>query len=137
MLTLKRQSQRDKLKEAIRSAVEYLDEIAGDERLRGDVRSAIGHGRDAGDRIMRDLAADDVARRLANDRKLRKKVRVALDDLDSASDRVRRRKRHRLRNGLLVLGSFGAITTLSPKARRWIAGRMAGAPGGAVDVPMT
>src|SRR5262245_52118474 len=98
-----RQSQIDKVKAAVRDAVSYADELAADERLRSDLRGAMGHGVEARDRIRKDLAGGNVASRLANDRKLRRKLRAMLDDLDSASDRVRRRKSHRLRNALLVL----------------------------------
>src|SRR5262245_53817231 len=100
MLGVKRQSQMDKVKEALREAVSYADDIAGDERLRADLRAAMGHGAEARSRIRKDLAAGSIATRLANDRKLRKKIRAMLDDLDRASDRVRNRRRHRLRNAI-------------------------------------
>ena len=104
MLGTKRTTQMDRIKAAVREAVAYIDEVAHDERLRGDLRSAITHGEDARDRIRKDVAGDGVATRLANDRKLRKKVRAMVEDLDSAGDRLRRKERHRLRNGLLCSG---------------------------------
>src|SRR5262245_54859957 len=126
MLRVKRRTQMDKLKDTVRDAVAYLDDVAGDEHLRADVRAAIAHGADARNQIRKDVAAGNVATRLANDRKLRKKIRAMLDDLDSAGDRMRRRKRHRLRNAVLLLGSFGAIAAIVPKVRRSIADRMSG-----------
>lgn len=119
MLGVKRQTQMDKVKSAVRDAIAYADEVAGDERLRDDLRAAMGHGVEARDRFRKDVAAGNIATRLANDRKLRKKVRAMLEDLDSASERVRRKKRHRLRNGLLVLGGIGAIAAAIPNLRRW------------------
>ena len=136
MLLVKRQSQVDKLKGAVRDAVAYLDEIAGDERLRADVRAAIGHGSEVGDQIRDDIAAGSIATRIANDRKLRKKLRAVLDDIDSASDRMRRKERHRLRNGLLMLGGVAATAVAVPKTRRWLADRMAGDSQGSVDAGM-
>ena len=137
MLGIKRRTQMDKMKAAVREAVVYIDGIAGDERLRGDLRAAMDHGGQARDRIRKDLAADGIATRLANDRKLRKKVRAMLDDLDSAGDRLRRPERHRLRNGLLVLGSVGAVAAAIPNVRRWIALRTSAQTDGAVHVGTT
>jgi hypothetical protein len=104
----------------VRDAVAYADEIASDERLRADLRAAMGHGAEASERIRKDIASGSIANRLASDQKLRKKVRAMLDDLDSAGDRMRRRKRHRLRNALLVLGGVGLVVAFLPAARRWL-----------------
>lgn len=118
MLSVKKQSQMDRMRAAVREAVAYVDEIAGDERLRADLRAAVGHGVEARDRIRKDVASGSIATRLANDQKLRKKIRAMLDDLDNASDRLRRRSRRRLRNVLLVLGSVGAAAVAIPNVRR-------------------
>ena len=126
MLHVKRRSQMDKVKEAVRDAVAYVDEIAGDERLRADLRAAIAHGKEARRQVGKDVAAGTVATRLAHDPKLRRNVRAMLDDLDSASERMRRRKTHRLRNSLLVVGSVAAALAVGPDIRRWIADRMPG-----------
>jgi len=119
MLGVKRHTQMNKVKDAVRDAVAYVDEIAGDERLRADVRAAIAHGMEARQQVGKDVAAGAIATRLAHDRKLRKKVRAMLDDLDSAGERLRRKKRHRLRNALLLLGGIGAVAAVAPRARRW------------------
>jgi hypothetical protein len=123
MLGVKRRSQMDKVRTAVRDAVSYADEIVADERLRADVRAALGHGAEAGDRVRKDIAAGSIAERLVSDRKLRKKLRAVLDDLDSAGDRVRRKTSHRLRNTLLVVGSAGAVAAAIPNVRRWLATR--------------
>jgi hypothetical protein len=136
MFGIERQSRMDKVKAALREAVSYADEMASDERLRADLRAAVGHGAEARDRIRKDFEDGGIATRLANDSKLRKTIRAMLDDLDSASDRIRHKKRHRLRNGLLVLGSVGAAAAAIPNVRRWVARRTSGASQGAVDVGM-
>ena len=137
MLGLRRRSPLDKVKTAVRDAVSYADEIASDERLRADLRAAMSHAAEARDRLKKDVADGSIAARLADDGKLRKNVSAMLDDLDSASDRVRHRNRHRLRNALLVLGSLGAVTAALPNVRRWMAARMSARSDSAVDVGMT
>ncbi len=137
MLGIKRQTQMERVKTAVREAVAYIDEVAGDERLRGDLRSAMNHGDEARTRIRKDVAGDTIATRLANDRKLRKKVHAMLDDLESAGDRLRRRERHRLRNGLLVLGGIGAVAAAIPNVRRWISDRTSARIDGKADVGTT
>ena len=137
MLGTKRTTQMDRIKAAVREAVAYIDEVAHDERLRGDLRSAIAHGEDARDRIRKDVAGDGIATRLANDRKLRKKVRAMVEDLDGAGDRLRRKERHRLRNGLLVLGGIGAFAAAASSVRRWIAGHTSARTNDAVEVGTT
>ena len=138
MLTVKRQSQMNKVKAALREAVRYADEIAADKRLHADLRAAMEHGVEARDRIRKDFDANSIATRLANDRKLRKKLQLVLDDLDSASDRLLRRQRHRLRNQLLLLGGIGAVTAAAiPSVRHWIAGLASAGSENAADVGMS
>ena len=137
MFGVRKQTQMDKVKSAVRDAIAYADEVAGDERLRDDLRAAMGHGVEASDRLRKDVAAGNIATRLANDRKLRKKVRAMLEDLDSAGERVRRKKRHRLRNALLVLGGIGAMAAAIPNLRRWFSGRTIEPTQNTADVGLT
>jgi hypothetical protein len=123
MLRIKRQGHVRKVKDAIDGVVAYLDEVAGDERLRADVRAAIGHGWDAGDQIRKDLRAGTTATRLASDHELRENIRRMLDDMERASDRMLRRKRHRIRNALLVLGGAAAAAAAVPRMRAWVTDR--------------
>jgi hypothetical protein len=121
MLTLKRQSQMDKAKETLRDVVSYADEVVRDERLRGDILAAIGHGAEAGDRFRADIDAGGITTRLAADKKLRRNLRRALDDLENASDRLRRKRRHRVRNIVLIAAAAGVVAAIVPSARRWFA----------------
>ena len=57
MVTLTRDSQMDKAKETLRDVVSYADEVIRDERLRADIRAAVGHGSKAGDRVKKDVNA--------------------------------------------------------------------------------
>jgi hypothetical protein len=121
MLKLRRQTQVDKAKETLREVASYADDVIRDERLRADILAAIGHGAEAGERVREDINAGGIANRLADDRKLRRKLRATLDDLDSASDRLRRKRRHYFRNGVLIVAGAGAVAAIFPKARTWIA----------------
>jgi hypothetical protein len=113
----------DKARRTFRDVVKYAQEVAQDERLRSDVSSALAHGSKAGDRVQKDIDAGGIYSRLASDRKLRRNLRAMLDDLDAASERVRRKKSHRFRNLLLmVAGIVGAAIAL-PKIRPWLTNR--------------
>jgi hypothetical protein len=123
MLGLTRKSRMERVKDALRDAISYTDELARDERLRSDIRSAIGHGAEARDRVRADIADGRVTSRLAEDKKLRKNLRALLEDLESAGERARRKRTHRVRNALLIAAGTGAAVVAVPSARRWISSR--------------
>jgi hypothetical protein len=119
MPVLTRDTQVDKARRTMREVAKYAQEVARDEKLRADVSAALAHGSKAGDQLKKDIQAGGIYSRLAEDRKLRKNLRAMLDDLDSASDRVRRKQSHRLRNFVFViLGAIGAAVALV-KFRSW------------------
>ena len=107
MLTRSKDSQTDKAKRTMQDVVRYAQQVARDEGLRADVSAALAHGSKASDQLKKDIQAGGIYSRLAADKKLRKHLRAMLDDLDAASDRVRR-KSHRLRNFGLMLAGVGA-----------------------------
>jgi len=90
MLSLTAKTQIDKARHALRDAVAYADEVVRDERLRADIRAAVGHGTKASDRLRKEIDAGGISARLTSDAKLRKNLRAMLDDLDSAGQRMRR-----------------------------------------------
>ena len=120
MVSLTRDSQMDKAKETLRDVVSYADEVMRDERLRADIRAAVAHGSKAGDRVRKSVSAGGITTSLAGDKKLRKDLRRMLDDLDSASERIRRNKSHRARNILLIVASAGAALAVIPSVRQWL-----------------
>jgi hypothetical protein len=122
MLTLKRPNRMDKTKESLREVLSYTDRVMRDEALRADLLAAIGHGAELGDRVKNDVDADGITKRLANDKKLRKQVRAVVDDLESAGERLRQRRSHRVRNVILILAGAGAAAAMIPSVRRWFAG---------------
>jgi hypothetical protein len=121
MLKLRRQSQLDKAKASLREVVSYADSVVRDEALRANLLAAVGHGAEMTDRVRNDIDAGGIKKRLANDRKLRKELRAAIDDLDSAGDRLRRTRGHRRRNLILIVASAGAAAAIVPAARHWLA----------------
>ena len=118
MLSLMRDSQMDKARETLRGVISYADELIRDERLRADIQSAAAHGAKASDRVKTDMESDGITARLASDKKLRKHIRALLDSLDSASERVRRKKSHRVRNVLLIVAGASAVLAFIPNLRR-------------------
>jgi hypothetical protein len=120
MLKLRRRNQLDKAKASLREVVSYADSVMRDEALRADLLAAMGHGAQMGDRVRKDVDADGIKKRLAKDRQLRKELRAAIDDLDSAGDRLRQRHDHRRRNVILIVAGAGAVAAMVPAARHWL-----------------
>ena len=120
MLKLRRQSQLDKAKVSLREVVSYADSVVRDEALRADLLAAMGHGAEMSDRVRKDVDTGGIAKRLAHDKKLRKELRAAIDDLDSAGGRLRRRHEHRRRNVILIIAGAGAVAAIVPAARHWL-----------------
>ena len=119
MLSLTRDRQMDKSKETLRDLITYGDELIRDERLRADLQAAVGHGVKASGRVKTDIESDGITASLASDKKLRKHLRALLDNLDSASERVvRRKKSHRVRNVLLIIAGLSAVLAFIPNVRR-------------------
>ena len=116
MLTRSKDTQMDKAKRTLQDIVRHAQQVAGDERLRADVGAALAHGSKATDQLKKDIQAGGIYSRLAADKKLRKNLRAMLDDLDAASNRVRR-KSHRLRNFVLMLAGVVASAVAFPKIR--------------------
>ena len=121
MLSLTRDGQMHKAKKTLRDVVSYADEVIRDERLRADIRAAVGHGSRAGNRVKESINAGGITTRLAGDEKLRRDIRRLLDDLDSASERIRRKKSHRARNVFLIVASASAALAAIPSVRKWLA----------------
>jgi hypothetical protein len=126
MFSLTRQSRIEKAKDVLRETIRYADELAGDQKLRSDVRAAVEHGTRAGERVRDDIDSGGIAVRLTADKKLRKELRAALEDLDRAAARVRRKRSHKVRNALLVVVGAGAAVAVIPSARRWVSDQVSG-----------
>lgn len=120
MLTRSRDTQMDKAKRTIRDVAKYAQDVAQDERLRADLSAALAHGSKAGGRVKKGIEAGGIYETLADDQKLRKNLRAMLDDLDSASDRLRHKQSNRVRTVVVVLAGIVAAAVAWPKLRSWI-----------------
>lgn len=121
MLSRTRETQMEKAKNRLRDVITHAENVVRDERLRADIRAAAAHGAKAGEHVKKDVdAGGRPMRRLAEDKKLRRNLRAMLDDLDHASDRLRRKRGHRVRN--IIAGVILAVVTLAllPRLRIWV-----------------
>jgi hypothetical protein len=123
MIGWARQSRMEKVRDALAEAVAYADDLVQDKRLRSQVRSAVDHGALVTKRLRHEIGAGNIGS-LAADKKLRKDLHALLDHLERASDRVRRKQSHRIRNALLIVAGTGAAVAVAPNARRWVADRL-------------
>jgi hypothetical protein len=122
MIRLRRKTRIEKAAEALKEAAAHTDRVVRDRRLRSDLRSAMRHGALATTLVRRDVRSQRGASRLVADARLRKSLRALVDDMANATDRVRRRRKtHRIRNALLVVGGAGAAAAAATTGRHWIA----------------
>jgi hypothetical protein len=125
MLGMNRKSRIDKVREALKEAASYTDGIVHDRRLRADLRAASSHGAVAMKRVGRDIRGGRGTMRIASDKKLRKSLRAFVDDVVRANTHMQRRKSHRVRNALLLVGGTGAAVAAATQGRRWLRARSA------------
>jgi hypothetical protein len=103
----------------------YVERAMADEKLRSDVMKAFKTAND----LYRDLMSDRdepvrIATRVATDDDVRDKLREAIEDLRSASDRLKGKREHTARNTTLLLVGitlgllYNPVT--GPETRRFI-----------------
>jgi uncharacterized membrane protein len=133
------------VKERAESGQALALELAQDRKFRKQLLSAIGHSAAAKERARRRVGVLATARRLAEDEKLRDEVRAAATNMQRAWKRVERKRGHKLRNTLIVVGAGGATAAAAvPQTRRWVTGHLGTVTGGPrtisesieVDVPV-
>src|SRR5215210_1715620 len=86
--------------------------LARDPKFRKQLLSAIGHGASAKRRAAKRVGLAAVAARLASDKQLRREVSRMTGNLQGAWKRVEKKRSHRLRNSMLVLGGGAAAAGL-------------------------
>jgi uncharacterized membrane protein len=82
--------------------------LSRDKKFRKQLTSAIGHGVRARRRAASRVGMSAAAARLARDKQLRRELETMTKDLQDAWRRVERKRSHKLRNTLLVLGGGAA-----------------------------
>ena len=109
---------RDKVYGAADNIKPYVERAMTDEKLRGDIFSAFRTANE----LYRELMSDRdepvrIATRVATDDDVRDKLREAIEDLRSASDRLKGKPDHSTRNTVLLLDGPHARTALQPGHR--------------------
>ncbi len=106
------------MKENVVGAAELASTLARDKKFRKELLAAVGHGAVARHRTERRLGLRAALSRMNADPKLRRELRALGSSLDKAWARVEKKRSHRLRNSLIVLGLGGAAAAaLLPKSR--------------------
>ena len=113
-----RQSKTAAVKDSAAGATEFARALAKDKKFRRELASAISHGTLAKRRAARKIGFVAAATRLSTDPKLRRELRKMVDSLDKAWSRVEKKRSHKLRNFLIVLGVGGAAAAASRRQVR-------------------
>jgi uncharacterized membrane protein len=133
-----RRSKTTALKENAVSGTELAVALARDKKFRRELLAAAGHGADARKRVARQIGIVALAGRLAADRELRRQLVELGSNVQNAWTRVEKKRSHRLRNFLIVVGAGGAAAAAAvPQARTWLSARLSGVTQTAGPVPRT
>jgi hypothetical protein len=116
------------LKDASSGAKHAARELARDEKLRKQLIAALQHGSAAARRARQRQGFAALVGNLATDKTLRQELASLRTDLDRARARLEKKRRHALRNWMIVLGALGAAALVSPRLREKLEGgkRLAG-----------
>jgi uncharacterized membrane protein len=107
------------VKDNAAAAADLAAMLAGDKKFRKELLAAAGHGVHAKKRIATRVGLLAAVGRLAADEQLRDDARQAARHLQEAWGRLERKRSHRVRNALIVLGAGGAAAAaMLPQARR-------------------
>jgi uncharacterized membrane protein len=121
-----RKSKTTVLKDSAASASDFATSLAKDKKFRKELLSAVSHGTLAQRRAARKVGFYAAMLRLKNDPKLRREVNRMVSSLDKAWARVEKKRSHKLRNTLLLVGIGGAAAAAAskPQVRNKVTGAM-------------
>ena len=106
------------VKESAASGTDLAVSLAQDKKFRKQLLSAVGHGAAARERAASRIGLVAAVTRLATDKELRNELRQMSEGLQNAWTRVEKKRSHKLRNFLLVIGGIGAAAAATrPQAR--------------------
>ena len=133
-----RRSKATVAKEKAASGTDLAVTLAQDKKFRQELMSAIGHGAGARRRVARQIGLMAVVSRLAADKELRRQLRQMTRNVQTAWTRVEKKRSHRLRNLLIVLGLGGvAASAAAPPVRRSVSRRLSRLPFAGGSTPRT
>jgi uncharacterized membrane protein len=127
------QSKTAKLKDSAASASDFAASLAKDRKFRKELLSAISHGTTAQRRAARKIGFYAAMLRLKKDPMLRREVNRMVSSLDKAWARVEKKRSHKLRNTLLLLGIGGAVAAAVPLRKKVGAGGVGGTSPRTID----
>jgi uncharacterized membrane protein len=129
----------DAVAEAASAAVDFVDPLAKDEKLRQRLAKAIVAGAAAKQRVRRQTGMTGFTRRLTTDPVLRMQVIEIAMQLKAAQQRVKKTRSHKLRNTVLFMSGgmvIAAVPSVRKKLASMIGGRQDGStPGNSSDMP--
>jgi gas vesicle protein len=115
---------KDKVYDAAENVKPYVERAMHDDKLREDVMNAFATAKDLYNELVGGRSAVTLATRVATDDEIRDKLRTAVDDLRSASDRLQGKRSHSGRNTTLLVAGialgilFNPVT--GPETRKWV-----------------
>lgn len=111
-----KRSQMTVMKDNAAAVSDLVAQLAADRKFRKRLLAASAHGVRARRRAWLQVGQMGRALRLLRDRELRRELRQMIRDVEAAWRRVERKRSHRLRNTLLLVGGAAAVAT--PQMRR-------------------
>ena len=130
---------KDKVYDAAENVKPYVERAMSDEKLREDVLSAFSTAKELYNELVGGRSAVTLATRVATDEEVRDKLKAAIEDLRSATDRLQGRKEHSGRNTTLLIAGialgilFNPVT--GPETRRWLKEMLSGSDDFGGDYP--
>jgi uncharacterized membrane protein len=108
------------LKDSATSASEFASSLAKDKKFRKELMSAISHGTIAQRRAARKIGFFAAATRMSSDPKLKREVQRMVGSLDKVWSRVEKKRSHKVRNTLLIVGGIGGVIAVVIPLRKRI-----------------
>jgi gas vesicle protein len=121
---------RDKVYDAAENVKPYVERAMSDEKLKQDVLSAFATAKELYNELIGSRSAVGLATKVATDDDVQERLRTAIEDLRSASNRLQGRKEHHGRNTTLLVAGialgilFNPVT--GPETRRWLKDMISG-----------
>jgi uncharacterized membrane protein len=127
------------LKDNAASVTDFAGSLAKDKKFRKELLSAISHGTIAQRRAARKVGFFAAATRLGTDPKLKRELNKMIGSLDKAWSRVEKKRSHKLRNLLLLVGIGGAAAAAvtKPEERNKVMGAVPSSNGLGGTTPRT